>query len=630
MKRSRHENEKIGTTVTTTKSELTTPAKKSKVVEVSVFDWLPDEIVEMILKQVPWELDRITRLVRRRWHGCISHRWDPKRRIPETTMEPSAPWAVYNHVFSLAKWLVIMYQRSSFLPCWMRMACHAGNTRFIAWLASNEPPLIVQENPRSRELNIVARHGDLDCYRRVLKLTGMRCPHRKDVYEACLGGRWKTVKWIMEKYSVDANAENELFAKDPMFWVCLVNACRGGHIPMADWLLTYPGEGFCGGRNEGNLYDFEPSYPGDQQCMDTIDVATHCMIEAIKEDHLALVKHLVVSWNFKLDDTEFFKQAMKHSSLDMIQWVFGEAPDENLETLELDEYFLNKLIAARRFEALDICFKRFNFSITTNMFRHAIKGDKEDVLMLQWLWDRCDQTEIKKAFLEYTRNDNVNEDLFRHIVSEGCPNSLQWLQDHGVVLIWPWKDRVNVYMFFCAVGNSDHGLAMVQWLWQHCNDVVKTKEAIWNYTEVGDCCNMIYMRAIRMGNMSVLNWLQDHGMGWEEGKMIKGKVMQLHFLRLHLHGMVSARGRKDLSVAGFRWLHQRGLMDLSKARILLNGEVYFHFQYTPEPGDYMHGDEAFCMDCETGGRYECISLLDDGKNTVRCGKYLISRTNTNK
>jgi len=84
MKRFRHEKKKLMTMKNDAMrlriadddddddDTLTQKKKRQKIAsQMCVFDWLPDEILEMILEAVPWDLDDILRSVNHRWHSII-------------------------------------------------------------------------------------------------------------------------------------------------------------------------------------------------------------------------------------------------------------------------------------------------------------------------------------------------------------------------------------------------------------------------------------------------------------------------------------------------------------------------------------------------------------------------------
>ena len=67
---------------------------------------------------------------------------------------------------------------------WMKIACKAGSTDVIAWLATDDAPILFGSLPTQKNVTTTARYGDLACYQKTLELTdsGQDEPCEKDVY----------------------------------------------------------------------------------------------------------------------------------------------------------------------------------------------------------------------------------------------------------------------------------------------------------------------------------------------------------------------------------------------------------------------------------------------------------------
>ena len=471
MKRSREKEIVVATT--TTKNELS--AKKPKLAEVSLFDWLPLELVQKILEEVPWELDGITRLVNSTWYATMDRRWDPRKRKGmwhRTT--PCVKWGLQNNAFSLLRWMLCDVKLKAYDEenhAWMRVACRAGNAQTIGWLTTQAAPDRVRTKQVSDvKISLVAQHGDVACYRFVLELVGRQWPRIMDLYQACLGGKLETAKWILE---------HRPRAGSRFRWHnCFHNVCSGGHSNLAAWLMTYP-EGL-----------YEPK-----------ELCSSYLTDAIENAHVELASELVKRWKCPIDGDRLLTIAMRSCKVEVVQWVM------NVVSAVIKVAFrvvnLHHYIKYRHFDILDVfAVNKMELCITPESFLMAICDDDDDsqsLAMIQWLWQHSDK---------------------------------------------------------CAVRDSMRGRVPITIL----------------------ATDRVFQKALTGGHLDVLEWFFQHALGWfssrSQTKKFGWSILEDVASRRHV------RGKKERKGAGaketLRWLHKRGLVDLSQARVLENGKIWLH------------------------------------------------------
>ncbi len=504
MKRTCHE-------ITAAKNEHKTtkpPRKKhQKTDAVNCFAWLPIEMVEKILMDLPQPLDKVTRLVSRGWRETIQTRWKHRIKNPTRTcardppedeesalcwrregpvwVKPCVEWAIDNQAMGLMKWLIcVMLKVFRYNPQtpreWLKRACAFGNTKVIAWLISTEAPEHIRRTLSSYDVSRAAKGGDLACYKFVFFQSDYRGnPRIEDVYKACRGGHLDTVQWIMSNCGIAKEFEMQ---NQPKFEECLLNACRGGHKQVVDWLIVHILDYtmFCGNRNL------------------TVEYTKTAMLH----DHLELVKHLLDHWKCPVD-TSVLRTAVHKGNVQGFRFVWDALIDKDQEEFRIRPWVC---VENRYFGMLDVLAERDCLAaLDQGLFKRAVRDDEHDLAMLQWLWKRCDQ-------------DAIAVDL-------------------------------------------------------RANDTT---------------CNVVFMKALYSGHLDMLDWMQGLGFGWELSAYSRVSILERLASRSQYKGDPPvwnrtppvwnttgkhARGPK----ASLVWLHQQALVDLSEARLLPNGKIWFHF-----------------------------------------------------
>lgn len=567
MKRSRNE-EKIATT--TTKNDLTpatvatsTGPTQKKRQKVNCFEWLPLEVLEKIVEDVPQDLDKITRSVSRIWGAAIGRRWKarirnqtrtvivplvpPERTYPEdkvgiVMVKPCVEWAIDNHVLCLLTWLIgnlALYRcNNETLRWWVNRACAAKNAKAIVLLSQQGG---LRDAVDFNNVLFAAKAGNLECYRLVLGLAGRIGPRREHIYKACRGGHLDTVQWILSHCG--SGKEFDLGGR-PKFNTCLLNACRGGHKQLVDWLIPHR-------RDVDKSMVFSSAVFGENLSLTSEYTAT-----AMRHGHLSLAKHLYSHWNCPVG-TVVLKEAVYSGNVEGFRFVW-----DRMRVVYQEEFRIRPWMCVyrRSFDMLDLLAEKDCLrGLDIGMFKRAVRDDEHDLAMLQWLWLHCDQ-------------DDIAVDLRADDIS----------------------------------------------------------------------CNAVFMKALYSGHVDILNWMQGLGFGWGltgyglhsgsrlpmAGSTSVLEILADRFKRSEADGTVwnttgkHARGPK----ASLVWLHQQALVDLSETRVLSTGKIWFHFdcdhhQEKTNPGSWICSEIMGYEDTN-----QCMDDIPWSCSTEKAtGEYLIAR-----
>ncbi len=476
--------------------------KKPKPVVPCLFDWLPDELVEHVLEAIPMELDIVTRLVCVRWCVVIERRWNPVSRAYATCGVTSMGWAVQNHAFPLVHWLNSAMKREPDYPwisLWINKTCTTGNIKTLKWLQSKKPPKFLWRSLTVDHVALVARHGGLECYKFILSVAVRTWPCNEDVYQACRGGQLEIVKWITDTEKFGWRTRLSIY---PAFQVCMYRACLGGHINVVDWIMT---------QNTTPL-----AYIGKRE------LGSDLMEAALKNGHLKMAQHLVSHYKGSFNGMDLFKAALKRGDVEAIRWVYDVVPRQDLEEGRMNP---TMFVFNRQFEVLNLLSEKGMLPIDANLFIDAIRQDEQDLTMVQWLWDHCDQEAIKKEMCK------LGSMICKEALWAGHLDLLDWLQKRGL----GWDSTRNMFL----VSAFMEGLAM--------RAKIQTKHGL------------IY---------PVRNNGREPVMDRNHANISNYEAEGLFISKTGNHG----RGAK----ASLVWLHQRGLVDLSQARLLPSGKIWFH------------------------------------------------------
>ncbi len=199
------------------------------------FDWLPNELVEMIVEYVPHDLDTVTVMVCKQWKDAISRRTYDRgtqfSRSPYRVLE----WAIEDNNRCLIEWTLAS------MDIEIRPDTHAdmadvclrnGNLRLLTcfFKAAAIKPLLDEYR-----ICKVCKRGDLAFLKAVLKLYNKDpCAvlTRKCLEASCAAGALETAQWILELGGEGLTKPLSYFCSA---W-CAELAFEAGHLPILKWL----------------------------------------------------------------------------------------------------------------------------------------------------------------------------------------------------------------------------------------------------------------------------------------------------------------------------------------------------------------------------------------------------------
>ncbi len=160
------------------------------------FDWLPNEIIEKILEDVPWILRVVLATVCKRWKDGI------ERHFVCTNTVSLFDWIIANNSRTLLEWFMArtIIKWRHFFSTMVNICIRHANLSFMTYFfkaAGEGESLLTAHSMRD-----ACKHGDLDFLRGVLKLfkkDPQAVVDRKCLEAACAGGQLETAQWIVEK-----------------------------------------------------------------------------------------------------------------------------------------------------------------------------------------------------------------------------------------------------------------------------------------------------------------------------------------------------------------------------------------------------------------------------------------------
>jgi len=199
------------------------------------FNQLPAEMVNMIMKAVPIDLDGITRQVCKRWKGNIEKRWAGGH-----SRDPMI-WAIKNHATVLVKWMVGSLTMSEHDVLFLSDLCleHA-NLDILKWLSKMAAELGCDFLTMCSVVEASA-HGDLAFLKGVLELCngdGYGSDYELDEFcmqASCASGDVEKCKWWVYKELYGSRATITVW---PMIVRCLRKAIKFGHLNIVKWLFS--------------------------------------------------------------------------------------------------------------------------------------------------------------------------------------------------------------------------------------------------------------------------------------------------------------------------------------------------------------------------------------------------------
>lgn len=488
-----------------TKNEvMASQPKKRGVTTECVFDWLPLGIVEKIVEYVPWELDKITRLVNHAWCQGISRRWNNPNKAYTHRDCQCLGWAIGHDVLRLVKWMMAILHIKT--PAsgswtrgkWMNHACWNGSTSVMGWLASEEAPAEFRCLPTKYDTALVAQRVDLACFRVCLELRGKSRPKLLDVYGACRGGKWKTVAWmrnhigwsdkVSEFSGLLANPYTD-FADCTVFDYCVTEACKGGHAIMVDWLLA-----------RGN----ELVLSGSRQ------VSSKQIVVCLQRGHSNLAKHLVNHWKCPVDDVKILEIICEDGwgDVERMRWFF-----DRVSVRVRRRFGCNPMVFIRHgdmdtsIKVMNLLFDKGCLIVMPSLFEYASEngGEAGCLRVMRWLWNRCTQVVVRRQL----RNCDgpLHKHVFEQLTCRGYVEVLDWLQAMDLLPekheLWFTAEQFRTVVF----AQMESGMVrLLQWVWQNCNGGKIKSLLAWK--KEGSKQQDIFIQAVWYCRCDVLDWLQ--------------------------------------------------------------------------------------------------------------------------
>ena len=336
-------------------------------------------------------------------------------------------------------------------------------------------------------------------------------------------------------------------------------ACRGGHLDTVQWIMSN-----CGIAKEFELQN-QPKFE-------------ECLMAACRGGHTQVVDWLIVHiadytmfCGIRHLSIEYTRTAMLHGHLNLVKHL-------------LDHW---KCPAG------------------PSVLRTAVR--KGNVKGFRFVWDALiDKDQEEFCIRPWVCVENRYFGMLDLLAEKDCLKAL----DQG--------------LFKRAVRDDERDLAMLQWLWKRCDQDAIAVDLRANDTT----CNVVFMKALYSGHLDILDWMQGLGFGWELSAYSRVSILERLASRSQYKGDPPvwnrtppvwnttgkhARGPK----ASLVWLHQQALVDLSEARVVYRGRIWFHF-------NCHHETDNECQDHLANFHNFTVNDIPwwEGKPT---GEYLIAR-----
>jgi hypothetical protein len=313
-------------------------------------DALPDELVDLVLRRVPWR-DRLRcAAVCRRWHGALSepHAW---RDVPREYFLEAALHAARSSDFAVARRIVVQFGLAATASSgqktrtmlWARNC--GGGIRTATWFAAalgvtNDD--LPQWYP-GEALGAACLDGDLATAQWVMgkfdPATLDRAGTMFALRGACGEGHAHVAAWLVATLGIrgaDGLGADGLGA-------VLTSACNGGHAQVALWLVATFGVAAFNVRSDGNCALRFVCHNGHLELAAWLTATFDISAEEIRADgvlhaactggHLVMVRWLITTFSLGVDDIRSqvtLSDICAEGHLGMVRWfieTFGLTAD---------------------------------------------------------------------------------------------------------------------------------------------------------------------------------------------------------------------------------------------------------------------------------------------------------------
>ncbi len=417
MKRDYNDFRRITRSQTAAAAKISPPLKRLKPSAFQGFDVLPNELVEMIVEQLPRHLDGVTRVVCKRWKDAIDRRW----KLLGPYRDP-VEWTIQNHSMALLKWVIRgvdpQKRREMFLEQeeWEYYCSKYANVEALKWLA----------NQADREdvvfltvggVHGACRHGDLAFLKEILALhddyfsrADGPCGVLEDQFliVSCAGsGGLQKVKWIRKRLP-DLNR--------PMYVLsmCWREASEHGQLDIFKWVYSNLVPWGCSEVEYG-------------------EIALKAVMRGSKPVILEWFSKQSGIASMSLCHASFPQKAINDGKASALEWWWQKHNKDASKAFALAPF--DARTAIRRFpvkfDVLNWMADHGQLKVTYKWFLCAPQDRFEYVPVLEWLWSH---TEDKSAVLVEFRKTEPRQRLYTLLARAVRQSSLEmckWLESHG-------------------------------------------------------------------------------------------------------------------------------------------------------------------------------------------------------
>ncbi len=395
----------------------TSPLKRLKISSFQGFDLLPNEVVEMIVEQVPRHLDGVTRRVCKRWNDAIDRRW----QLTGFYRDP-ARWAIKNHSMALLKWMVrgveLRKRHQMFMEEeeWEYFCTKYVNLKAMQWLdkqAKKENVIFLTRDGWEH----ACRYGDLAFLKRVLELHDLYDKRPIGPYDvmneecliaSCAGsGGLEKVEWVYRHAP-------KLKETEHLLRMCWRKASVHAQLDIFKWVYSNLIPDDCYSEQYGRL-------------------ALKAVMRGSKPVILEWFSRQPGIASMVLCDASFPQTAINDGKASALEWWWQKHDKDASKAFVLAPFDARVAIRSFpvKFDVLNWMADHGQLKVTYKWFLCAPQDPSDYVPVLEWLWSH---TEDKAVVLDEFRKTEPRERLYTLLARAIRRHSLgmcKWLEKHG-------------------------------------------------------------------------------------------------------------------------------------------------------------------------------------------------------
>ena len=392
------------------------PLKRLKIHSFQGFDLLPNELVEMIVEQLPWHLDGVTRIVCKRWNECIDRRW----KLQGPYINP-VKWAIQNHTMALLKWLIrrVDPQKRHKLfeeqEEWEYYCSNYVNLEALKWLSNqSEEEGIVFLTETGVEA--ACRYGDLAFLKEVLTLHGAceayppewyRMVDKECLIASCAGsGGLEKVEWIRQQLGYDLELSTYLLRQ------CWRLASVHGQLDIFKWVYTLIPSRWSQGEY-GKIALGAVMHGSNAGILEWFSIQPGVASMAICH-------------------ASFPQRAINHGKASALEWWWQKNNKDASKAFVLGPFDAIPAIRSTpvKYDVLNWLVKHDQLKVTPGLFVCPPQCNYDYVPVLEWLWSH---TEDKPGMLGEFRKTGPDRlfTLLSRAIRQQSLHMCKWLESHG-------------------------------------------------------------------------------------------------------------------------------------------------------------------------------------------------------